>query len=247
MPMEKTTQTFASKAIKPPEMIRNMFDAVAERYDLVNRMLTLGLDRGWRELAANSTKADAASVVLDACTGTGDLAFAIHDATRSKVIGVDFSKDMLDKAKVKATKGGVAEDVTFALASVDDLPYGDNEFDAVTVGFGLRNTPDYRAVLQEFYRVTKPGGRLVCLEFSQPENVLLQIAYKQHLSVIVPCVGRIVSNNYRAYKYLVDSIQVFPPQKELAEIMGNVGWTNVTYKNLLFGVVAIHIAVKGNT
>lgn len=242
--MSGTTRDYTGKAIKSPDRVRNMFDAVAERYDLVNRLLTFGMDQKWRKLAARSTGAVKESVVLDACTGTGDLAFAIYSMTGAKVVGVDFSKDMLDRAVEKAGRAGVGSDVTFVVASVDNLPFDENKFDAITVAFGLRNTPDYQAVLAEFHRVARPGGRLVCLEFSEPEIFILRAPYRKFLSNIVPLIGRLVSNNYRAYKYLSDSIQVFPPQRELARMMEKAGWTTVSYKNLLGGVVAVHTAVK---
>jgi len=242
--MSGTIRDYTSKAIKSPDRVRNMFDAVAERYDLVNRLLTLGMDQRWRKLAAKSTAAAEGSVVLDACTGTGDLAFAIYSITGADVVGVDFSKDMLDKAVEKAGQVGISNEVTFVAASVDNLPFDENKFDAVTVGFGLRNTPDYRAVLAEFNRVVRPGGRLVCLEFSEPELFMLRWPHRKFLSHIVPLIGRLVSNNYHAYKYLSDSIQVFPPQKELARMMEKAGWSEVRYRNLLGGVVAIHTAVK---
>ncbi|MBE0448054.1 MAG: bifunctional demethylmenaquinone methyltransferase/2-methoxy-6-polyprenyl-1,4-benzoquinol methylase UbiE [Actinobacteria bacterium] len=235
---------YTRKAIKSPDRVRSMFNAVAERYDLVNRLLTLGMDQRWRKLAARSTGAGKESIVLDACTGTGDLALAIYSVTGAKVIGVDFSRDMLDKAVEKANLVGADGDVTFVVASVDNLPFNENLFDAITVGFGLRNTVDYQVVLAEFNRVVRPGGRLVCLEFSEPELSILRRPYRKFLSSIVPLIGRLVSNNYPAYKYLSDSIQVFPPQKELGWIMEKAGWTDVNYRNILGGVAAIHTAIK---
>lgn len=245
--MNNTPETYTKKAIKSPDFVRDMFDIVSKRYDLVNRMLSFGMDKRWRRLAAENTLAKADSLVLDACTGTGDLAFAIHSVTGAKVVGVDFSRDMLEKAKEKAVTSGLNGSVEFIAGSVDKLPFEDDRFDAVTVGWGLRNTPDYQAVLAEFCRVTKPGGRLVCLESNQPENVVLKGPYRLYLSTVVPLIGRLFSNNYAAYKYLSDSIQVFPPQKELVHLMRDAGWAEATYRNFVFGAVAMHVATKGRS
>jgi len=242
--MGKTTGGYTKKAIKSPDGVRTMFDVVARRYDMLNRLLTAGMDQRWRRLAARNTGANKDSVVLDACTGTGDLALAINSITGSKVVGVDFSKDMLEVARDKFAKAGVNGNITLAEASVDNLPFEENRFDAITIGWGLRNTPDYRAVLREFHRVTRPGGRLVCLESNQPEPAIFRIPYRWLLRSFVPLLGRVFSKNYGAYKYLSDSIQVFPPQKELVKMMEEAGWGSVWYKNLFFGAVAIHVATK---
>jgi len=221
-----------------------MFDAVSGRYDLLNRILTLGRDRRWRRLAAASTEVSAGSVVLDACCGTADLALAINAGTGARVVGIDFSSDMLKIAKEKTIRAGKGDTISFIEASVDDIPFDDDSFDAVTVGWGLRNTPDYKAVLEEFYRVVRPGGRMVCLESTEPETALLRIPYKFILSNIVPPVGRMLSKDYGAYRYLSDSIQAFPPQKDLVAMMEKAGWVDVSYRNLFGGAVAIHVGRK---
>jgi demethylmenaquinone methyltransferase/2-methoxy-6-polyprenyl-1,4-benzoquinol methylase len=219
--MPRNTESFTKKALKSPDLVENMFDAVADKYDLANRLLSLGRDQRWRNTAAKLTRATKDSLVLDACTGTADLAIAVHKVTGSKVVGVDFSKDMLRIGTEKVEKSGLSDKITSKHASVMQLPYDDGTFDAVTVGFGLRNTPDYQAAIKEFYRVVRPGGYFVCLESSQPE-----------------------SGDYKAYKYLSDSTQVFPPKKELAGMMRESGWKNVSIKSLLFGGIAIHSAQK---
>lgn len=221
-----------------------MFDAVSGRYDLLNRILTLGLDRRWRRLAAQSTAVSPGAVVLDACCGTADLALAISDETGARVVGVDFSADMLKIAREKIAGAGKENVISFTEASVDDIPFGDDSFDAVTVGWGLRNTPDYQAVLKEFYRVVRPGGKMVCLESTEPETAILRIPYKFILSNVVPLVGRMLTKDHGAYRYLSDSIQAFPPQAELVKMMEKAGWANVSYRNLLGGAVAIHVGQK---
>lgn len=245
--MSKTTESYVKKAIKPPERVQSMFDVVAKRYDLLNRLMTVGRDQRWRKIAAKSTAASKDSLVLDACTGTADLALAVHEITGSKVVGVDFSQDMLDLAREKISKtnaGGADNTITFMRASVDDLPYGDDMFDAITIGFGLRNTPDYRATLREFYRVTKPGGRLVILESSHPEIKLVNAPYTWFITSVVPFLGKVFSSNHQAYRYLAESMQVFPPQKELVAMMRDAGWTGVTYRNFFLGAVALHVGTK---
>lgn len=245
--MNKAPESYAKKAIKAPDRIRSMFNVVSGRYDLMNRLMTVGMDQRWRKIAAKSTDADSSSVVLDACTGTGDFALAVNSVTGAKVIGVDFSKDMLDLAREKAanTNTSANEDISFVEASVVNLPFSDNEFSAVTIGFGLRNTPDYRAVLREFLRVTKPGGKLVCLETSQPEYRILRSPARWFTSSLFPFIARIISNDYHAYRYLSDSMEVFPPQEELAQMMKEAGWAEVKYRNFFAGMVALHVATKG--
>ena len=238
------TKDYAGKAIEPPERVRLMFNAVSGRYDLLNRVLTLGLDRRWRKLAAERAAVSSGSVVLDACCGTADLALAISEETGARVVGLDFSADMLKIASVKIAGAGKDDTISLIEASVDDIPFDDNSFDAVTVGWGLRNTPDYQAVLQEFYRVVRPGGKMVCLESTEPETAFLRIPYKFILSNIVPLVGRILSKDNGAYRYLSDSIQAFPPQKELVKMMEKAGWADVSYRNLLGGAVAVHVGRK---
>jgi demethylmenaquinone methyltransferase/2-methoxy-6-polyprenyl-1,4-benzoquinol methylase len=242
--MPRNTESFTKKALKSPDLVENMFDAVADKYDLANRLLSLGRDQRWRNTAAKLTRATKDSLVLDACTGTADLAIAVHKVTGSKVVGVDFSKDMLRIGTEKVEKSGLSDKITSKHASVMQLPYDDGTFDAVTVGFGLRNTPDYQAAIKEFYRVVRPGGYFVCLESSQPESLFLKVPYKIYLSIMFPLIGRLASGDYKAYKYLSDSTQVFPPKKELAGMMRESGWKNVSIKSLLFGGIAIHSAQK---
>ncbi|MCL6472055.1 MAG: bifunctional demethylmenaquinone methyltransferase/2-methoxy-6-polyprenyl-1,4-benzoquinol methylase UbiE [Firmicutes bacterium] len=242
--MNKPQGNYVKRAIKAPDRVRAMFDIVAKRYDMINRLMTMGMDKRWRKIGAKGTETNKDSIVLDACTGTGDFALAVNSVTGAKVVGVDFSADMLALAKEKIDKAGCRKEISFVEASVVNLPFEDNKFDAITIGFGLRNTPDYRAVLREFYRVTKPGGKLVCLESSQPEIKILRAPVRWFIASFVPFVGKIVSNNYQAYKYLSDSMEVFPPQKELAQMMKEAGWAEVRYRNFFAGAVALHIATK---
>ncbi|MCL5291868.1 MAG: TIGR04190 family B12-binding domain/radical SAM domain protein [Actinobacteria bacterium] len=235
---------YAKASIKSPEAVKRMFNRVAEKYDLLNRLLTLGLDQRWRRLSAKLAEVARGSKVLDACTGTGDLAFAIERLTGARVVGVDFSPQMLEIARRKASEFGTNGNLVFEAASVDNLPYSEGEFDAVTVGFGLRNTSDYRGVLKEFHRVTKAGGRIVCLEFSMPAFTPFRILYRSYLSTVVPFIGRIFADDYGSYKYLAESIKQFPVQDRLADMMRSVGWSEVYYKNLIGGIVAVHVGIK---
>ncbi|MHB0976797.1 MAG: TIGR04190 family B12-binding domain/radical SAM domain protein, partial [Candidatus Aquicultorales bacterium] len=237
---------YAKASMKSPDAVKRMFNRVAKRYDLLNRLLTLGLDQRWRKLAAKLTKVEAEAKVLDACTGTGDLAFMIDKMTKAKIVGVDFSQEMLDIAKKKAADLGVNGNITFEVSSVEKLAYADNEFDAITIGFGLRNTSDYLGVLREFNRIAKPGGRLVCLEFSMPTFAPFRFLYRWYLSTAIPFIGKVFADDYGSYRYLSESIKQFPVQNRLADMMRSVGWTDVRYKNLLGGIVAIHYGVKNS-
>jgi B12-binding domain/radical SAM domain protein len=240
----RMTKSYMKSPFRSPEIVKGMFGKLAERYDLANHLLTLCLDKKWRRIAAESTQADKNSVVLDACTGTGDLAFEVHRLKGARVVAVDFSSEMLFEARRKAARLGVNGAVAFRAASVDNLPFDYNAFDAITIGFGLRNTKDYLAVLKEFYRVAKKGGRLVCLEFSHPKLNLIRKPYEKYLAIVVPFIGKLVAKDQSAYRYLANSIKAFPSQEELAQLIEAAGWTEVQYKNLLGGIVAIHTAVK---
>lgn len=226
------------------EWVRSMFEGIASRYDLVNRLLSFGLDRGWRSRAVEHAEVGSGSVVLDACTGTGNLALLLQLKTGARVVGVDFSQRMLSEARRKADAMGMDGELKFQRASVDDLPFADGSFDAVTIGFGLRNIKDRERVLQEFLRVTRPHGRLVCLEFSRPVSRLLGAAYSVYLSTVIPVVGRLLTGDGAAYRYLSSSIRDFPGQRELCAAIESAGWSKVRAENLLGGVVAIHTAVR---
>ena len=215
-----------------PERVRQMFDRISPVYDVMNRVMTAGLDQRWRELAATSVVRPGARV-LDACCGTGDLALACRRAG-GRVTGLDFSERMLERARAKS---GAVE---WVRGDVLDLPFEDGSFDAVTVGFGVRNVADLDRALGEFRRVLRPGGALACLEITQPQGVAAPF-FRLWFDRLVPALGHILPGG-AAYAYLPASVRRFPGPRELAEICANAGFRQIRWRLLGGGIVALHTA-----
>jgi demethylmenaquinone methyltransferase / 2-methoxy-6-polyprenyl-1,4-benzoquinol methylase len=213
-----------------------MFDHLAERYDLLNDMLSLGQDRRWRKLVAAAVGARPGEVILDLAAGTGTSSRAFT-AAGARCVACDFSLGML---RVGARRPAPA--VAFAAGDALALPFRDGSFDAVTISFGLRNVTDPDAALAEMLRVARPGGRLAVCEFSHLPGRRLNACYEQYLARALPLVARRLSGNAEAYDYLAESITAWPGQRELARRIGAAGWSAVRWRNLTFGVVAVHLA-----
>jgi demethylmenaquinone methyltransferase/2-methoxy-6-polyprenyl-1,4-benzoquinol methylase len=221
-----------------------MFDRIAGVYDLMNTAMTAGLHHRWRERAADRAELAAGDRALDVCCGTGDLALALAPrvAPEGIVIGSDFSEPMLELARRKAAERGV-DNVTFEWADTLELPYEDAGFDAVTVGFGVRNLADLDAGLGQMARVLRPGGRLVILEITQPRRPPLSSFYSLWFDRIVPLLGS-VAGDREAYTYLPESVKRFPPPEGLAAAMDGAGFERVRYTVLAGGIIAIHSGVR---
>lgn len=225
--------------------IRGMFDRIAGVYDLMNSAMSMGLHHRWRERAADRADLDPGDAALDVCCGTGDLAFELAGRVRreGRVIGSDFSERMLDIAREKAAERGVSQ-VRFEWADALDLPYDDESFDAVTVGFGVRNLADLELGVAEMTRVLKPGGRMVILEITQPRRPPLSTFYSLWFDRLVPLLGTIAGDR-EAYTYLPESVKRFPPPEGLAAIMDRVGLVGIRYTILAGGIIAIHSGTRG--
>ncbi|MFC6079607.1 demethylmenaquinone methyltransferase [Sphaerisporangium aureirubrum] len=234
---------------KQPREIAAMFDRTARRYDLVNDVLSLGQDRLWRKATAAVVDAGPGELVLDLAAGTGTStdAFTVLGA---RAIACDFSLGMLRAGAERHGGSGVSREaggkggVAFVGGDALKLPFGDDVFDAVTISFGLRNVQDTEAALREMLRVTRPGGRLVVCEFSRPPIKSFDLVYSQYLMKLLPPVARAVSSNPDSYVYLAESIRAWPDQAGLAAIVRRAGWEGVGWRNLSFGIVALHRGVK---
>lgn len=221
---------------KDPAQVAHMFDAVASRYDLTNEVISLGMVYPWRRATIKALGAGPDQIVLDVAAGTGTSSAEIMKSG-AHVVALDISVGMLNAGRERHPE------VDFIWGSATDLPFGDDTFDAVTVSYGLRNIDDVPKALREFYRVTKPGGRVVICEFSTPTS-LVQPAYQLYLGRIAPLLGRLVSPAGAAYDYLTESIFDWHNQQELGKLMQQAGWVDVEYRNLTFGTVAIHRGFK---
>lgn len=213
-----------------------MFDSVADSYDKTNDLLSFGQSRLWRGKVAKAVNAKSGEQILDIAAGTGTSSMAFL-SPGVRVVAADFSKGMLEVGKKKYPE------LEFVFADAMKLPFKDEEFDVVTMSFGLRNVQDHKVALGEFLRVLKPNGRLVICEFSHVPG-LLGVLYRFYLKHFLPKISALFSKSPEAYDYLAESIQAWPKQKELAQDIANVGFSQVGYKNLSFGIVALHQGVK---
>ena len=222
---------------KEPEEVASMFDGVAKRYDIMNDLLSLGQTKVWRKKATAIIAPTRGMKILDIAAGTGSSSRPLADAG-AEVIPADFSQGMLDAGKKRNP------DLNFTLADALNLPFANDQFDVTTISFGLRNTNDVSKALQEALRVSKPGGRLVVVEFSHPTNRFFRTIYMKYLMEALPKVARKLASNPDAYIYLAQSIQAWPTQEQLAEKIRAAGWGSVAWQNFTFGIVAVHIAYK---
>jgi demethylmenaquinone methyltransferase/2-methoxy-6-polyprenyl-1,4-benzoquinol methylase len=222
---------------KKPVDVASMFDTVAEKYDVTNDVLSLGQDRLWRRAVVKAVAARPGERILDIAAGTGTSSEPWADE-EIEVVPADFSLGMLRVGRRRRP------DMAFTAADAMSLPFADESFDVVTMSFGLRNVADPEVALREFLRVTRPGGRLLVCEFSQPVNKVFRTVYTNYLVRALPPVARRTSSNPDSYVYLAESIRAWPPQGELAGIIEGAGWQQVGWTNLTGGIVALHHGTK---
>ena len=229
------------------KVVQEMFTSIAERYDLNNSLLSLGLHHRWKRYASEKAQVSAGERYLDLCTGTADIAMLLARKAGKEglVIGLDLNFRMLLVGKKKLARYGHDKNVRVVQGNAESLAFNDKTFDAVTVGFGIRNVTNINIAFKEIHRVLKPGGRAICLEFSRPTNPLLRRIYDLYSFSLLPLIGRIVAgDNTGVYQYLPDSIRKFPNQEKLAETMQQAGFSKVKYTNLSGGIVAVHVGIK---
>ena len=237
MPPERTANEIAHA-----RAVREMFAGIAGRYDLLNHLLSINIDKRWRRRVRNELAdvlANPDALVLDVACGTGDLSIELKQNAAAKVVGSDFCRPMLEVAKEKAGKV-----IPFVEGDAMSLPFADKSFDAVTIAFGLRNLSNFEDGLSELSRVLKPGGRIAVLEFSSPSVPGFRSLFNFYFTRVLPRIGGAVSGSRGAYEYLPDSVSKFPDQKGLVNLMGETGFAEVRYTNLTGGIAAIHIGQR---
>lgn len=227
------------------EKIQQMFGAIAPRYDFLNRLLSFGIDRRWRKKAVRLLKYREGSRILDVATGTGDVALEIARSTPAsvRITGADFCREMVELGEVKVAASPYAGRIDLKVAPCEDLPFANDTFDSITIAFGIRNVVDRKLGLAEMWRVMRPGGRMIILEFSTPRSRLFRQLYYFYFRRLLPIVGGLFSR-YNAYKYLPDSVLEFPSHEEFSKMISEAGFRNIHIHELTFGIASIYAAEK---
>ncbi len=220
-------------------MVRDVFSSVAGKYDVMNDFMSFGLHRWWKHEMIKKLAPKSGDKYLDVAGGSGDIGFKMRDKG-AEVTLTDINPDMLQVAKKKAVDANKLTGFSYQVADAEALPFGDAEFDILGIAFGIRNVTNIDVALSEFYRVLKPGGRFVCLEFSDVENEVIKKFYDLYSFNVIPKIGGLVANDEASYQYLVESIRKFPPAMEFEKMIETAGFGDVGYKKYTHGVVAIH-------
>ena len=224
--------------------IERMFDDIAPRYDLLNRVLSGGIDQRWRRIVIGEVLENDPQRILDIATGTADLALQAARSSDANVVGVDISEEMLQVGRRKVTKADLEPRVTLQRGDAEKLPFSDRQFHAAMVAFGVRNFEDLAAGLSQIQRVLRPGGKLVVLEFSRPRAFPIKQVYAFYGRFILPLIGRLISGNSGAYTYLPESISVFPEGEEFLGWMKEAGFERLRSRRLTFGIASMYVGYR---
>ncbi len=245
---ENTTH-FGYKDVPTEEkqaMVADVFHSVAAKYDVMNDLMSFGVHRLWKRFTIDMSGVRPGNKVLDLAGGTGDLTkkFSKIVGPTGKVVLADINSSMLEVGRERLTNQGYVGNIEYVQANAQYLPFEDNTFDVITIAFGLRNVTDKDEALRSMFRVLKPGGRLLVLEFSQTNNPLLKKAYDLYSFTALPLMGKLVTNDSESYKYLAESIRMHPDQETLKGMMQDAGFNRVSYHNMTGGMVALHRGIK---
>jgi demethylmenaquinone methyltransferase / 2-methoxy-6-polyprenyl-1,4-benzoquinol methylase len=224
--------------------VEEMFDDISPRYDLLNHLLSVNIDKTWRKKAIKMLRPFHPGLILDIATGTADFAIEAVKLHPQKITGIDLSEGMLKVGRLKIEKNGLTQLIELKKADSENLPFSDDVYDAAIVGFGVRNFENLLKGLAEIFRVLKPGGVFIILEFSRPKNVLFRKMYFFYFRRVLPLLGRFVSKSQRAYSYLPESVLEFPDGDDFKAILNDCGFKNVTFKPLTLGIATIYKAQK---
>lgn len=243
--MNKVVKPYDSSELSKKEQVEDMFDSISPKYDFLNHFLSFGIDHVWRKKAINLLKSSQPKTILDVATGTGDLAFAASKRLRpDKIIGIDISNGMLEIGRKKILDKGLNDTIEFVKGDSEFLPFGDNQFDAVMVSFGVRNFENLHNGLCEIFRVLKKGGSFVVLEFSKPKNFPIKQFYRFYSRFLLPKLGGIISKDQSAYHYLPASVAVFPEGNDFVKELNVIGFTQISSIRLSGGIATIYYSKK---
>lgn len=235
---------YGSEAGKKAE-VEQMFDRIAPKYDLLNRVLSLGIDVWWRKRAIGYLKAEKPAEILDVATGTADVAILMAKLLKPRqVVGIDIANQMLELGRGKIAQQGLSEIISLETGDCERLRFDDHSFDAVTVAFGVRNFETLEKGLAEMHRVLRPNGRVVVLEFSKPHVFPVKQLYNAYFKYVLPFIGRLTSRDMRAYTYLFESVQAFPEGKQFTDILTKTGFQDPICERLTLGICSIYTATK---
>ncbi len=242
--MKHDTITPYNSEKEKKEQVAEMFDNIANRYDLLNSILSLGIHKGWRKKCVNILKSKHPNTILDVATGTADFAIACAAIHPQKIKGIDISDGMLEIGREKIKRLKLDGFISLDNGNAETVTFPENSFDAIVVGFGVRNFQNLERGLNNLYRVLRPGGQLVILEFSYPRNWFVKTGYNFYFSYITPLIGKIFSKDTRAYSYLTESVKAFPNNENFVGILQKLHYKNTYFKSLSWGVAAIYYGEK---
>ena len=235
---------YSDSDLTKKQQVEQMFDNISGKYDLLNRILSMGIDVSWRKKVVKSAKKQNPKTILDIATGTGDLAIAMAKATDAKITGFDLSAGMLEVGKRKIAEENLQDRIEMIQGDAEKMPFADDAFDVITVAFGVRNFENLKKGLDDIYRVLKPGGKLIILEFSQPQAAPMKQLYSFYSRYILPRIGKKISKDQSAYTYLPDSVKAFPHGDEMKKILKNSNFVEPFDKKLTFGIASIYESLK---
>jgi len=242
--MNKVVKPYKSSDKSKKEQVAQMFDNISHKYDFLNHFLSLGIDRIWRRKAINILKKGNPSSILDIATGTADFAIEAIALSPKKIVGVDISEGMLEKGKKKINKLELDNIISLSYGDSENLPFDNESFDAITVGFGVRNFEDLNKGLNEIKRVLKKDGQLAILEFSKPKKFPVKQSFYLYSKFLLPFFGRLFSRDKSAYTYLPASVEAFPEGEQFKNILAKNGFSQINLKSLSGGIATIYSAIK---
>ncbi|CAM3317713.1 MULTISPECIES: demethylmenaquinone methyltransferase [Paenibacillus] len=250
MSVDKQTMTPDSRrngSTPKEEHVHSVFESIAGKYDMMNDILSFRRHKAWRRFTMKKMNMRQGDTAIDLCCGTCDWTISMAQASETgHIVGLDFSEGMLKVGREKVARNGLERQIRLVQGNAMELPFEDNQFDYATIGFGLRNVPDYMQVLREMQRVVKPGGMVVCLELSKPTWQPFKGLYYFYFQQLLPRMGQLVAKRYEQYKWLPDSLKLFPGREELAEAFRQTGLKEVQAYPLTGGIAALHIGIKEN-